>query len=77
MSKKKKSFQKPKSPRYQKSTRAQIYFFTNFKSKTKYNMNFPRQIKSFDTNIMFDSFFISVPFLSIPFFHNKSKLIGL
>jgi hypothetical protein len=42
----KKSFQEPKS------TRARIYFFTNFKGKKTPNMNSPHQMKSLDTNIV-------------------------
>jgi hypothetical protein len=42
----KKPSQKPKS------TQAQIFFFMNFKGKKTPNMNFPRQMKVFDTNII-------------------------
>jgi hypothetical protein len=52
-------------------------FSQTLKVKKKYNMNFPHQIESFDTNNMFGSFFILAPLLSISSFHNKSKLIGL
>jgi hypothetical protein len=37
----------------QKSTRAKICFFTNFKGTKTLNMNSPHQIKKFDTNIIY------------------------
>jgi hypothetical protein len=52
MTKKTKPPQKTKSTRIQKLTRAQIYFFTNFKDKKKPNINCPHQIEPFDTNII-------------------------
>jgi hypothetical protein len=43
----------PKKPSQKpKSTRTQICFFTNFKGKKTPNMNFPNQMKLFDTNIV-------------------------
>jgi len=43
---------KPKSTRIQKSTQAQIYFFTNFKGGKTPNINSFYQMKPFDTNII-------------------------
>jgi len=43
---------KPKSTRIQKSTQAQIYFFTNFKGRKTPNINSLYQMEPFDTNII-------------------------
>jgi hypothetical protein len=44
--------QKSKSTQNQKSTQAQICFFTNFKGKKTHNMNSPHQIEPFNTNFI-------------------------